>query len=105
VPEQALVFREQGMQVALVDSHDRVHLQNVMLGLNLGQNVQVISGLKPTDRFVVNPSAGILDGQKVDIVNGVPGIGQTVAVAVAQPAQAAGQKKPADADPAGRDSK
>ncbi|CDY78572.1 Probable Co/Zn/Cd efflux system membrane fusion protein [Caballeronia glathei] len=103
VPEQALVFREQGMQVALVDSHDRVHLQNVMLGLNLGQNVQVISGLKPTDRFVVNPSAGILDGQKVDIVNGVPGIAQTVAVA--QPVQAAGQKKPADADPAGRDSK
>jgi membrane fusion protein (multidrug efflux system) len=69
VPEQALLFRDQGMQLAIVDSDNRVHLQDVKLGLNLGQNVQVVSGLNPTDRFLVNPSA-----EKVQIVSGVPGI-------------------------------
>jgi membrane fusion protein (multidrug efflux system) len=74
VPEQALLFRDQGMQLALIDSDNRVHLQDVKIGLNLGQNVQVLSGLKPTDRFIVNPSAGTLEGQKVQVVSGVPGI-------------------------------
>jgi len=73
VPEQALLFRDQGMQLALVDADNRVHLQDVKLGLNLGQNVQVLAGLSPTDRFLVNPSAGTLEGEKVQIVNGVPG--------------------------------
>jgi membrane fusion protein (multidrug efflux system) len=75
IPEQALLFRDHGMQVALVDSDNRVHLQNVKLGINLGQNVQVVSGLKPTDRLIVSPSAGILEGEEVKVVNGVAGIG------------------------------
>jgi membrane fusion protein (multidrug efflux system) len=74
VPEQALLFRAEGMQVALVGPGDKVHLQNVTLGLNLGQTVQVLSGLKPTDRLVNNPSAGLLDGEAVHVVPGVPGI-------------------------------
>jgi RND family efflux transporter MFP subunit len=74
VPEQALLFRDQGMQLAVIGSDDKVHLQNVKLGLNLGQNVQVLSGLKPTDRFIANPSADTLEGEKVQIVTGVPGI-------------------------------
>ncbi|WP_321871558.1 efflux RND transporter periplasmic adaptor subunit [Paraburkholderia tropica] len=74
IPEQALLFRDQGMQVALVDANNRVHLQNVKLGLNLGQTVQVTSGLTTSDRVIVSPSAGILDGQQVQIVTGVPGM-------------------------------
>jgi membrane fusion protein (multidrug efflux system) len=80
VPEQALLFRDQGMQLAIVDSDNRVHLQDVKLGLNLGQNVQVLTGLHPTDRFLVNPSAGTLEGEKVQIVNGVPGVAPQTAV-------------------------
>jgi membrane fusion protein, multidrug efflux system len=88
VPEQALLFRDQGMQVAVVDSDDKVHLQNVKLGLNLGQNVQILSGLNPTDRIIANPSAGTLEGEKVQIVSGVPGVGPqtTVRTAAAEPA-------------------
>jgi membrane fusion protein, multidrug efflux system len=74
VPEQALLFRAQGMQIALVGPGDKVHLQNVQLGLNLGQTVQVTSGLKRSDRLIINPSAGVLEGQQVRIVQGVPGI-------------------------------
>jgi len=74
VPEQALLFRAQGMQVALVGPGNTVHLQDVKLGLNLGQTVQVVSGLKPTDRLVNNPSAGLLEGEAVKVVPGAPGI-------------------------------
>jgi RND family efflux transporter MFP subunit len=74
VPEQALLFRAEGMQAALVGPDNKVHLQDVKLGLNLGQTVQVVSGIKRTDRLIVSPSAGILEGEKVSVVQGVPGI-------------------------------
>ena len=56
-PEQSLLFCAQGMQVALVQAQDRVHLQDVVLGHNLGTNVQVIAGLQPTDKLIADPSS------------------------------------------------
>ncbi len=67
VPEQALLFRAQGMQVALVDAQSHVHLQDVVIGLNLGQTVQVLSGLKAEDRLINDPSAGLLEGEAVEV--------------------------------------
>ncbi|MFL9960722.1 efflux RND transporter periplasmic adaptor subunit [Paraburkholderia sediminicola] len=95
VPEQALLFRDQGMQLAVIGPDDRVHLQNVKLGLNLGQNVQVLSGLKPTDRFIANPSAGTLEGEKVQIVSGVPGVAPEAEVrtAASEPAHSSGNQQ------------
>jgi membrane fusion protein (multidrug efflux system) len=106
VPEQALLFRDQGMQLAVVAPDGRVHLQDVKLGLNLGQNVQVLSGLKPTDRFMVNPSAGTLEGEKVQIVSGVPGIApQTpVRTSASEPAHP-GEDRQANVPAAGNDPK
>jgi RND family efflux transporter MFP subunit len=73
VPEQALLFRAQGLQVALVDpATERVHLQDVTLGLNLGQTVQVVRGLKLGDRLIANPSDGLLEGERVDVVHVPP---------------------------------
>jgi RND family efflux transporter MFP subunit len=65
MPEAALIFRENGAQVAIVDAHNRVHLRNVLLGQNLGTTIQVVSGLAPGDKLVGNPPAGLLDGQAV----------------------------------------
>lgn len=65
MPEAALIFREDGAQVAIVDAHNRVHLRNVILGQNLGKTIQVVSGLTPGDKLVNNPPAGLLDGQEV----------------------------------------
>jgi membrane fusion protein, multidrug efflux system len=68
IPEQSLLFRANGLQVALVKD-GMVHLQNVKLGLNLGQKVQVIEGLTPSDRLIANPSEGLLDHQPVQVVD------------------------------------
>ncbi len=73
LPEQALLFRAQGMQVAVLDDQDRVHLQDIALGHNLDTDVQIVSGLKATDRVVANPSLGLLEGQPVKVVQPVHG--------------------------------
>jgi membrane fusion protein, multidrug efflux system len=65
MPEAALIFRQNGTQVAVVDSQHHVHLRNVILGENLGKTVQVVSGLSPGDKLVNNPPAGLLEGQSV----------------------------------------
>ena len=61
------------MQVAVLDDQDRVHLRNVVLGKNLDTEVQIVSGLKATDKVVGNPSLGLLDGQQVKIEQPVAG--------------------------------
>jgi membrane fusion protein (multidrug efflux system) len=73
LPEQALLFRAQGLQVAVVDDQSRVHLRNVTLGRNLDTDVEIVSGLKATDKVVASPSLGLLDGQPVKIAQAVQG--------------------------------
>jgi membrane fusion protein (multidrug efflux system) len=73
MPEEALIFRAAGTQVAIVDHENRVHLHDVTLGQNLGQIVQVTSGLAAGDRLVNNPPAALLEGQSVQPVTPAPG--------------------------------
>ncbi|MBH9969173.1 MULTISPECIES: efflux RND transporter periplasmic adaptor subunit [unclassified Commensalibacter] len=73
IPEQALIFRSEGMQVAVVGNDHRVRMQKVKLGNNLGKSIQVLAGIKKTDWIVNNPSAGLLNGQQVKIVDSTPG--------------------------------
>ena len=73
VPSQALLFRAEGMQVATVDAGNHVHLQAVTVGDNLGLDVLDVSGLATADRIVANPSLGLLDGQKVKVVQAAQG--------------------------------
>jgi hypothetical protein len=97
ISSQALLFRADGMQVARIDGQNRVHLQNVSLGHNLGLDVQVTAGLNATDRIVANPSLGLLDGQQVKVVQAAkgyePGQAQSNGTPAAQPTDR--QSKPA----------
>ncbi len=68
VPASALLFRKEGLQVAIVDSSNRVRLQKVSVGTDLGQAVEVTSGLSPTDRIIDNPPDSISTGDLVRVV-------------------------------------
>jgi len=68
VPSQALLFRAEGMQVATLGAGDVIHLQNVTVGDNLGLGIQILAGLTATDKIVANPSLGLLEGEKVRVV-------------------------------------
>ena len=85
MPEDALIFRAAGTQVAVVDEHNRVHLRDITLGQNLGQTVQVTSGLSRNDKLVNNPPAGLLDGETVQSVTPVTGYASTPKNPPAQP--------------------
>jgi RND family efflux transporter MFP subunit len=73
MPEQALIFRAAGPQVAVIDAQNRVHLRSVTLGENLGEIVQVTSGLSVSDKLVNNPPAGLIDGEPVRPVTPMAG--------------------------------
>ena len=75
VPSQALLFRAEGMQVAILGAGDVIHLQNVTVGDNLGLDIQVVGGLTATDKIVANPSLGLLDGETVKVVQAAQGYG------------------------------
>jgi membrane fusion protein (multidrug efflux system) len=96
MPEAALIFRADGAQVAIVDAQNHVHLQNVTLGQNLGQTVQVTSGVSANDRLVNNPPAGLLEGQSVQAVTPAKGYAATTPTqdqpASPAPASAANQQ-------------
>ena len=65
VPTNVLLFRPDGTRVALVDDAGRVHLALVKLGTDFGDRVQVLSGLKASDRVVLNPADSLADGDVV----------------------------------------
>ena len=92
VPEQAVLFRAQGTQVALVGDGDKIHLQDVTIGLNLGTDVQVVTGLKTTDKLVANPSLGLLEGQQVKVVQPAAGADPSASPTAGQ--QPPGQQNP-----------
>jgi len=67
VPSNCLIFRSQGLQVAVVKDNT-VRLANVTLGHDLGAEVEVVAGVNEGDQVVVNPSDSIITGQHVQVV-------------------------------------
>jgi RND family efflux transporter MFP subunit len=72
VPTNVLLFRPDGTHVALVDAGGRVNLRLVKLGTDFGTKVEVLSGLKPTDRVVENPADSLADGDVVTLADARP---------------------------------
>jgi RND family efflux transporter MFP subunit len=68
VPFNALLFRGEGVRVAAVDAAGLVHIQPVRLGRNLGDSVEVLSGLSGGERLVVNPPDSLAEGDQVQVV-------------------------------------
>jgi RND family efflux transporter MFP subunit len=68
LPASALLFRAAGLEVAALDSQDRVVMKPISIAADLGTTVQVASGLGPRDRVVNNPPDSLSNGDKVRIV-------------------------------------
>ena len=73
IPSSALVFRQDNMQVAVVGAGDRVELRSVKLGRNLGTDVEVLTGLAPSDRVIESPPDSLATGDHVLIADAAPG--------------------------------
>jgi RND family efflux transporter MFP subunit len=73
IPTSALVFRQDDMQVAVVGAGDRVELRPVKLGRNLGTDVEVLTGLAPSDRVIESPPDSLATGDHVLIAGAASG--------------------------------
>jgi RND family efflux transporter MFP subunit len=72
VPASALIFNESGLHVATVGGDGRIVLREVTISRDLGNEVEIGSGIAADDRVVINPPDGIASGDKVRIA-GAPG--------------------------------
>ena len=57
------------MRVAALDAEDKVALKPVVVGRNLGNRVEIESGLAPSDRLVDSPLESTQTGDAVNIAN------------------------------------
>ena len=69
IAASALIFRAQGTQVALLDSAHHVHLQNIHIGLDLGDRLVIDQGLKPADTVIDNPPDALREGDAVKLAD------------------------------------
>jgi RND family efflux transporter MFP subunit len=67
VPTPAMLFEANGTQVAVVDEQNHIHFRPVTVGQDLGQKLEVVSGLSGNERIVTNPGEKLLDGIEVEV--------------------------------------
>jgi RND family efflux transporter MFP subunit len=72
VPTSALMFREDGLQIATLGPGDKVELKTVTLGRNLGTEVEVVKGLSASDRVINSPPDSLSAGDAVHVAEKSP---------------------------------
>jgi RND family efflux transporter MFP subunit len=68
IPSSALVFQEHGAQAAIVGDDDRVHFKPIKIIRILDGRIEISAGLSKSDRLISNPSAALLEDDKVRVV-------------------------------------
>ncbi len=72
VPVNTMLFRAQGAQVAVVGLDNKVQLRPINIGRDYGTTLEVLGGVEPTDRIVVNPPDSLEQGQQVNVAQPPP---------------------------------
>jgi RND family efflux transporter MFP subunit len=67
LPVNTLLFRSEGLQVGVVRG-GKVVLSAVTPGHDFGNQIEIVSGLKPGDQVIINPPDSIVTGLQVQIV-------------------------------------
>lgn len=92
IPTSAMVFQEHGTQVAVVGEDDRIHFKPIVVAKILDNIIEVTEGISESDSIVNNPSAALLEGDKVRIVT--PASGTDLVTREAPAPEVNAQKKP-----------
>jgi RND family efflux transporter MFP subunit len=67
LPANTVLFRAAGLQVATVDDQQHVKLKSIVQGRDFGNTIEVLSGLEPNEKVVLNPPDSITDGVLVRV--------------------------------------
>lgn len=67
IPVNAMLFRAEGPQAAVVDKDGKVHLQPISIGRDFGATLEILGGLDVSNQIVINPADSLEEGQKVHV--------------------------------------
>lgn len=67
IPVNAMLFRAEGPQVAVVDNDSKVQLRSITIGQDFGATLEILGGLEVNDQIIINPSDSLENGQKVHV--------------------------------------
>ncbi len=69
IPSSTLLFRREGLRVGVVRD-SRANLVPVTIGRDYGANVEILSGLRPADSIILDPSDSLENGSPVRVQQG-----------------------------------
>jgi RND family efflux transporter MFP subunit len=67
LPVNAMLFRAQGAQAAVVGSDNKVHLVKLGIGRDYGASIEVLTGISANDQIVLNPPDSLEDNEEVHV--------------------------------------
>ena len=67
VPVSALLFRREGLRVAVAKSDNTAELLPITLGRDFGDVAEVTTGLTGEERVITNPPDSIIDGERLNV--------------------------------------
>jgi RND family efflux transporter MFP subunit len=67
IPVSALLFRQEGLRVAIAKSDDTAELIKVTMGRDFGDVAEITTGLTGQERVISNPPDSIIDGERLNI--------------------------------------
>jgi len=74
IPVNAMLFRAEGPQVAVVDKDGIVHLRPINIGRDFGATLEILGGIDVTDQIIINPSDSLEEGQQVHVAKPTAGV-------------------------------
>jgi RND family efflux transporter MFP subunit len=76
VPVNTLMFRSEGVRVAVVREGGRIAITPVTAGRDLGTEMEIVAGLTGAEMVVANPPSSLVDGQVVRVAPTDSGAGR-----------------------------
>src|SRR5437016_9156085 len=67
LPNNTLLFRAQGLQVGVVKPDSTVELRDIKVGRDFGTTIQIVQGVTPSDKVILNPADSLVTGDVVHI--------------------------------------
>ena len=67
LPNNTLLFRAQGLQVGVVKPDNTVELHDIKVGRDFGTTIEIVQGVTPSDKVIVNPSDSLITGTAVRV--------------------------------------
>ncbi len=72
VPVNALLFRSEGLRVAIVSDGKHAQLKPITVGRDFGSEVEVVSGLNGEEPVIISPPDSLVSGEEVHMVQTPP---------------------------------